>query len=288
MTKGFVRVLSLTAAVLMVSSLWAEVKVQPWTPVYVGVEQTMGLIDGKDASAFYAMRVDLQEKGISVVTTPQEGKLDTVSETTSDFLKKFKVQVAINAGFFAPCCAAHSEEKHILGLSITEGRKVSAGMRANEYRYALLLTRDKQASIVTLEPSTSLSNVWTALTGSAIIVTDGKNTGDMNALNEASKANPRTVVGLSKDKRYLYMVVVDGRRPGYSIGTTNMESAEILLALGADTAMNLDGGGSTAMVKDDGKGNPEVVNHPSGGVERFDANQLGIKAELLPQPVKKK
>ncbi len=43
-------------------------------------------------------------------------------------------------------------------------------------------------------------------------------------------------------------VACDGRRSGVDAGLTMLELAEVLLALGADSAINLDGGGSTTLV----------------------------------------
>ena len=45
----------------------------------------------------------------------------------------------------------------------------------------------------------------------------------------------------------LLLVTVDGRAPGHSVGASFEESAGIMRALGAADAVNLDGGGSTAM-----------------------------------------
>lgn len=69
--------------------------------------------------------------------------------------------------------------------------------------------------------------------------------------------HPRTAIATLADGRAL-LVVVDGRQPALSVGMSLAELARLLLELGAREAMNLDGGGSTAMVV---KGN--VVNHPS-------------------------
>lgn len=258
----------------------AQVSVAPWQPAFQGIEQTQGTIDGKDASVFYAMRIHLKRKGVLLTTTPQEGKLDTISETTSQFLERFQLQAAINAGFFTPCCVAHPEEKHILGTSISEGKIVSHGEQADRYHYALLVTK-KKAQICSLETNTSLKHVWLALSGSGIIVKDGTNTGDATPWNESDKPNPRTAVGLSQDGHTLYLLVIDGRKPGYSIGTTSRETAEILLQLGAYQGLNLDGGGSSTMVKADDTGKAVVLNRPSGGAERYDANQLGVRARPL-------
>jgi exopolysaccharide biosynthesis protein len=56
-----------------------------------------------------------------------------------------------------------------------------------------------------------------------------------------------------------------------------------MLAIGCDSALNLDGGGSTEMVRADKLGQPYIVNNPSGGAERFDAAALGVYADPLPR-----
>jgi hypothetical protein len=58
--------------------------------------------------------------------------------------------------------------------------------------------------------------------------------------------NPRTAVGQRADGRIL-LVVVDGRRSGYSVGMTNWELAQTLVRLGAVTGAGLDAGGSSTM-----------------------------------------
>ncbi len=59
--------------------------------------------------------------------------------------------------------------------------------------------------------------------------------------------NPRTMAGVTRDGDLL-LVTVDGRQPGYSVGLSFPEEARLMQALGAVQALNLDGGGSTAMV----------------------------------------
>jgi hypothetical protein len=71
------------------------------------------------------------------------------------------------------------------------------------------------------------------------------------------KRNPRTMVGLDHQGRLL-IVTVDGRQPGFSEGLSLIEGAKLMARLGAVTAINLDGGGSTAMAID-GK----LVSSPS-------------------------
>lgn len=68
---------------------------------------------------------------------------------------------------------------------------------------------------------------------------------------------PRTMVGIDAAGRLL-LVTVDGRGPAISEGATLTELAELARQLGAREAMNLDGGGSTAMAV-----NGNLVTHPS-------------------------
>lgn len=69
------------------------------------------------------------------------------------------------------------------------------------------------------------------------------------------------------DGRTLYLVAVDGRQ-AHSRGLTRREMAELLHNFGADTAVNLDGGGSSTLVARTPGSAPQVDNHPSDGQER--------------------
>ncbi len=71
------------------------------------------------------------------------------------------------------------------------------------------------------------------------------------------RRNPRTLAGVTAEGQLL-LVTVDGRRPGFSVGASFVESARIMQALGAVAAVNLDGGGSTTMTI-----GSELVTRPS-------------------------
>ena len=86
------------------------------------------------------------------------------------------------------------------------------------------------------------------------------------AVTFAPVRHPRTIVGVAAEGRRLLLITIDGRQQGYSAGTTNRESAAVALALGATEAINLDGGGSTAMAVARTRGDStayELVNMPS-------------------------
>lgn len=88
------------------------------------------------------------------------------------------------------------------------------------------------------------------------------------------RRNPRTAAGVLPDGRLVF-AVVDGRQPGRSVGLSITETAALMHALGAEEALNLDGGGSSTVVTEDG-----VVNTPSDPVER----PVGDAVVLLPRP----
>jgi len=71
------------------------------------------------------------------------------------------------------------------------------------------------------------------------------------------RRNPRTLAGVTP-AGHLLLVAVDGRAPGYSNGLSFAEEASVMRALGASEALNLDGGGSTAMAL-----GPTLVTRPS-------------------------
>ncbi|MEX0893798.1 MAG: phosphodiester glycosidase family protein [Gemmatimonadota bacterium] len=84
--------------------------------------------------------------------------------------------------------------------------------------------------------------------------------------------HPRTAVAWDTAADRLLLVTVDGRQPGYSVGMTLQELTALLVRIGATDAINLDGGGSTAMVV-----GGRVVNRPSDDVgERSVGNALAL------------
>ncbi|MBI3910109.1 MAG: phosphodiester glycosidase family protein [Armatimonadetes bacterium] len=85
----------------------------------------------------------------------------------------------------------------------------------------------------------------------------------------AARRHPRTAVGYRDNT--LFLVTVDGRQPGYSDGMTLEELARLMVELGCQEALNLDGGGSTTMWV-----RGAVRNRPSDGRERAVANGLAI------------
>ena len=105
------------------------------------------------------------------------------------------------------------------------------------------------------------AGVMDAVGGGPALVRDGKavfNAGEAFVPSQLALPEPRTAVGQLADGRII-LVVVDGRRRGYSSGMTNFELALTLVRLGAVTGAALDGGGSSTMAFDG-----QLLNRPSG------------------------
>jgi exopolysaccharide biosynthesis protein len=112
-----------------------------------------------------------------------------------------------------------------------------------------------------------------AIGGNPILLHDGvvpqKGMGD-------SALAPRTAAGASRNGRRLYLVTVDGRS-AKSVGLRTKEVAEMMQKLGADDALNLDGGGSSTLVaREPGEQDVTVQNVPSDGSQRLVATGIGI------------
>jgi exopolysaccharide biosynthesis protein len=87
----------------------------------------------------------------------------------------------------------------------------------------------------------------------------------------ANARQPRTMAGVDAEGR-LILATVDGRQTGGSEGFTIQEAATFMRSLGAVNALNLDGGGSTAMAV-----NGVLVNKPSDATgERADGGTIQV------------
>ena len=82
------------------------------------------------------------------------------------------------------------------------------------------------------------------------LLDDGMRVGDLGVADRpefAAARHPRTAVGYDPARRLLWLVVVDGRQDPRSVGMTLPELTELLEMLEVTDALNLDGGGSSAM-----------------------------------------
>jgi len=119
-----------------------------------------------------------------------------------------------------------------------------------------------------------LDGVETALGGSPILLRNGEV--KVKAGTDDPR-HPRTLFGWNAT--HYFFIVIDGRRPGWSIGMTTAESAALAQRLGCTDAINFDGGGSSTLWLND-----QIMNLPSDNAPRPVGNGL----VLLKRPDVKK
>ncbi|HNW87177.1 MAG TPA: phosphodiester glycosidase family protein [Candidatus Limiplasma sp.] len=83
-----------------------------------------------------------------------------------------------------------------------------------------------------------------------------------------TRKEPRTAIGQIGPLHYV-ILVVDGRQEGYSAGITLQDLQQLFVSYGAQTAMNLDGGGSTELWFQG-----QILNQPCGGEERYVSDAI--------------
>lgn len=175
-----------------------------------------------------------------------------VTATTSDIASGVNAILAINGDYYG------AQEK---GYVIRNGKLYRS--TAVSGREDLVIYKDGSFGIineseVTAEQLVAKGAVQTLSFGPAL-VEDGKVSVDSDdEVGRAMASNPRTAIGIKSDGTYIFMVS-DGRTDE-SEGFSLLQLAEFMKYLGAETAYNLDGGGSSTMVF-----NGSVVNTPTGG-----------------------
>ena len=184
------------------------------------------------------------------------------------------VVAAVNADFF-------TAEGVPVGTEVVDGRLTARGVRP------VFAWRAGAPPWMGVEPvdGGAVAPAWTGETrggpaeevvgGFPDLLDDGARVGDLEVRARPSFAaarHPRTAVAYDEDSGRLWLVVVDGRQPPHSAGMSLPELTTLLEALGAEEALNLDGGGSTTMVLGDAP-----VNRPSDATgERPVVNALAL------------
>lgn len=156
------------------------------------------------------------------------------------------------------------------GFEIPENGYVLAST-SDEYEF--LRERFEIGSAVLLNSFTEprAEDVNTALGGGTLLVKDGA---AAPITHNAPGLSPRSAVGVDESGTRLFIVAVDGRQDK-SVGMTLGELSSFMLSLGCYSALNFDGGGSTALAARAMGGELETVNSPSEALRRV-SNALGL------------
>jgi hypothetical protein len=244
------------------------------------------------ALELWALRVDLANPGLRVIAGPLPEGGTVRALKVSSFAREYRCSAAINANPFdiagkkGVFWGREGEAQTAVGLVVSGGVMTSPP----DPRYDALVfygplpgfpsenLAGRAAVISQADVFSGAGEIETAVGGFYRILEDGRPSA--RALPEQAR-HPRSAAGVSADGRFLYLLVIDGRRPG-SAGATEAETAFIMKRLGAADALCFDGGGSSALVLR--RRSVEVLNTPAHipGGERAVAACLGIIIRPIP------
>lgn len=209
-----------------------------------------------------------------VMTIPDASKVSLVDgrksnrgTKLSEIVKNNKAIAGINAGGFADDGGVGSGnvlcDATIINKKLLYGNKTS--------KYSLIgLSSDKKLVLGKYTYQQAMNaGIESAVEFGPYLIVNGK-----NQITNASSGgiHPRMGIGQKKDGTFIF-VVVDGRQPGYSIGTNLLEMQNIFNRYDAYNAANLDGGSSATMYY-----NGKVVNKTSTPIgERYLPNAFIVK-----------
>lgn len=173
-----------------------------------------------------------------------------ITEKTSSIAKEVQAILAINGDFYG------AQEK---GYVIRNGEAYRDTSNYDED--ILVLYQDGNMEVVQAEDFSVEELIergaWQSWSFGPTIVEDGKIRVSQNEeVGKAMASNPRTAIAMVEKGHYIF-IVSDGRTEE-SEGLSLYQLAEIIEKLGAKTAYNLDGGGSSTMVFKD-----ELINKPT-------------------------
>ncbi len=203
-------------------------------------------------TAVYLAEVSLDSPEYLKTAFAQGAYGRNVTGTTSDIADSVNAILAINGDFYG------TQEK---GYVIRNG--VLYRNEGSNDREDLVIYGDGSFEIISEDEVSAeqlLENgaVQTLSFGPALVEEGEISVGLNEEVGRAMASNPRTAIGIKADGTYL-LTVSDGRTDE-SEGLSLYELAEFMQSMGAVTAYNLDGGGSSTMVF-----NGTVVNDPTGG-----------------------
>jgi hypothetical protein len=224
-----------------------------------------------------ALRIDLAAPQLRIVVAAggrNENTGDTVLSTkVSSFVRDNALLAGINALPFDPVSGTEGEYRENVGIVIADGVLLSP---PHPVFAALVFYDDARTAIIPQSRIESAAHISNAAGGFHQILINGELS--EHAENNSSR-HPRSAAGISADGKYLYLLVVDGRRLA-SIGSTEAETAAILKQLGAWNGINFDGGGSSSLALRFPDGTVRPVNTPIHnnipGTERAVAGCIGV------------
>ncbi len=204
--------------------------------------------DTGDKITVHCFKINLESENIKIKTFPStkdELKATPAGIKVSEFSKMTDSQLAFNTTPFS-CTFLRIGKKTPLGLTVSEKKEITPPLS----RYGALgffknPEKGFRASIFQSQTDPGLSEADYAAGGFWQILKDGKEQ-EFRQIRDA-----RTAAGTDSTGKLLFILITESRRT--NTGLSYMECARLLKQLGAENAMEFDGGSSSCIYCMEGK-----------------------------------
>lgn len=217
---------------------------------------------------------DVQIKDVSVMRTAMShDKLNGRDETVSAMADRAGAVLAINADYF---------QSEMMGVIIRNGELIRN--RSAIKRNLLIVDKNGDLSVIVdrkQEKAAALAErlmgekVWQTFEFGPELLRGGAPIAFSKAFKLVSIGklirDPRTAIGQIGPLHYM-ILVVDGRKDGYSMGMSLQEMQAVFAAHGASVAFNLDGGGSSTLYF-----MGKIIHRPGAGKQREVSDMIYFK-----------
>lgn len=209
-----------------------------------------------------------------VMTVPNASKVKYVDSRKatsgtklSQIVKEHNAIAGINAGGFADDGGVG--KGNVLCKATIIDKKLLYGNKSSRYSFIGLSQEGKLILGKYTYQEALNAGIKSAVEFGPYLIVNGKN---QIKNSNSGGIHPRMAIGQKKDGTFVF-VVVDGRQPGYSIGTNLLELQNIFNKYDVYNAANLDGGSSATMYY-----NGNVVNKTSTPIgERYLPNAIIVE-----------
>lgn len=281
-------------------------------PLFQGVDYQRLVTSSPRPNVLHVTTIDLSIPGVTPIVSgpssnnngPHTNKIPIPAQTTSEFIAISGSQIGINGNYFYEFRekTPWSFYPHTGDPVYTVGDAIGRGDRYGSPRpqWPALCFKPNSASPSVPQNGGSLKDTTTydatlvasgecssqthhGLAGRDLLVENGQ---ALNTFPNVTKDKPysRAAIGIDESGQRVWLVIVDGKQPGYSEGMLLEELAHIFIDLGVHGAIALDGGGSSTLVVNSASG-PQLLNTPMHvkwpHQQRPTANHLGFYAPSL-------
>ena len=223
------------------------------------------LLDPAGPVAIQALKLDPRKVRLQIAIAASQ---NPARETVDSIAARAQAIAAVNAGFFTLADGKPAAMLKVAGRLLGGTTRARGAVAFRDYRgrtellFDRVTVQSRQGAYQTTMGTKAKD--WRgapfAVSGAGLLLLQGRTIADwtdekVSAAFDTTR-HPRTVIG--EGDGAIWLITVDGRQPELSVGMNFIELQRLAARLKLESALNLDGGGSTTMVV-----RGRIVNHPS-------------------------